>query len=335
MATATAPRHTRHAVDEHGPPPGVKAGAIVIGMTLLLAVLFTAFALPAAKSRPNELPIGVVGPPAVTDQISTRLEQNSPGGFAVTGYADAAELRSAIRNRDVYGGVVAGPESTLMIATGASPMVAQILTQIGTGMAQQSGRAPVVEDLAAPPSDDPRGAGLAAAALPLTLAGLLPAYVFVLAFRRQVWLRFAATIVFAGLAAVTIAVLLRYLLGTIEANFWGVTGGLTLGVLAMGLAVLGLGSVFGKAGLGIGALLALLLGNPLSGLTSAPELLPNGWGALGQLLPQGANATLLRSTAYFSGAGAGPAIVVLTCWAAAGVALVVVAALRQRRTAST
>ena len=62
----------------------------------------------------------------------------------------------------------------------------------------------------------------------------------------------------------------------------------------------------------MGALLALLLGNPLSGLNSAPELLPRGWGELGQLLPQGANATLLRSTAFFSGAGATTAIVVLT-----------------------
>ena len=68
--------------------------------------------------------------------------------------------------------------------------------------------------------------------------------------------------------------------------------------------MLGLGSLFGRVGLAVGALLALLLGNPLSGLNSAPEMLPSGWGALGQWLPQGATATLLRSTAFFDGAGA-------------------------------
>jgi hypothetical protein len=93
--------------------------------------------------------------------------------------------------------------------------------------------------------------------------------------------------------------------------------------------MLGLGSLFGRAGLVIGALLALLLGNPLSGLTSAPQLLPSGWGTLGQWLPQGANATLLRSTAFFDGSGAGLAIVVLTCWAVAGAALTVLAAVRK------
>jgi hypothetical protein len=63
-------------------------------------------------------------------------------------------------------------------------------------------------------------------------------------------------------------------------------------------------------------------------LTSAPELLPGGWGAFGQWLPQGANATLLRSTAFFDGAGATMAIVVLTGWAIVGAVLIVIAAVR-------
>jgi hypothetical protein len=60
-------------------------------------------------------------------------------------------------------------------------------------------------------------------------------------------------------------------------------------------------------------------------------MLPSGWGTLGQWLPQGATATLLRSTAFFDGAGATAAIAVLTCWAVAGAALIVTAAVRQPR----
>ena len=135
-------------------------------------------------------------------------------------------------------------------------------------------------------------------------------------------------------AGVTIAALLRYVLGSIEHNFWGVSAGLTLGVAAALLFMLGLGSLFGRAGLAVGAALALLVGNPLSGLASAPELLPAGWGALGQFLPQGATATLLRSTAFFAGAGASTAILVLMCWALAGAAMIVAAALRQQNTSA-
>jgi hypothetical protein len=161
---------------------------------------------------------------------------------------------------------------------------------------------------------------------------MLPAIALVFVLKREVWTRFAAAVVFAGVAGWGIAALLRYVFGSIDANFWGVAGGLTLGVLAAGLSMLGLGSLFGRVGLALGALLALLVGNPLSGLNSAPELLPSGWGELGQWLPQGANATLLRSTAFFDGAGGTLPIVVLTCWALVGAALIVAAALRQGRT---
>ena len=93
--------------------------------------------------------------------------------------------------------------------------------------------------------------------------------------------------------------------------------------------MLGLGSLFGRIGLGVGTALALLVGNPLSGLASAPEMLPSGWGQFGQLMPQGATATLLRSAAAFDGRGATTAIAVLACWVLFGIGLTVAAAVRQ------
>ena len=334
MVTDTLPRHT-HATPVHEPPAAIRAAGIVAVLTVALALVAIAFALPAARTAPRDVPIGLAGPQAASGQITEALEKQAPGAFAVTYYPGEAALRDAIRNRDVYGGIAFGPDGrSLLIATGGSPMVAQMLTQIGNGIAQRAGLPLRTEDLAPPAVDDPRGAGLAASALPITLAGLLPAVALVLALKREVWTRFAAVVIFSGLAGVSIAALLQYVLGSIDANFWGVAGGLTLGVLAAGLLMLGLGSMFGRVGLAVGALTALLLGNPLSGLTSAPEMLPVGWGQLGQWLPQGANATLLRSTAFFDGAGGALPIVVLTCWSLIGVALIVAAAMRQRGTSA-
>jgi hypothetical protein len=331
MTTDSLPRHTHHATPVHEPPAAIRATAMVVVLAVTLAILAIAFALPAARSKPHDVPIGAAGPQVASGQVAAMLEQHAPGAFAITYYPGEASLREAIRNRDVYGGMSFGPDGhTLLIATGGSPMVAQMLTQIGNGIAQQTGMQLHTEDLAPPTADDPRGAGLAATALPITLAGLLPAVALVLLLKREVWTRFTAVVVFAGVAGWTIAALLRYVFGSIDQNLWGVAGGLTLGVLAAGLAMLGLGSLFGRVGLVVGALLALLLGNPLSGLNSAPEMLPSGWGTLGQWLPQGANATLLRSTAFFDGAGATTAIVVLSCWALAGVTLIAIAAVRQR-----
>src|ERR1700682_1895028 len=351
MTTESLPQHTHHGVPAHAPPAALRAPGIVVALTTVLVFLAIAFALPAARSKPHDVPIGAVGPqaasglgaPPARGGVAGLLQPTAPGAFAVTTYPDEAALRTAIRDREVYGGIAPasgrdpqfGPDRTLLTVTGGSPTIAQLLTQVGNGIAQHAGVPLRTEDLAPPTADDPRGAGLAASALPITLAGLLPAMALVLLLKREVWTRFAASVVFSGPAALTIAALLRYVLGSIEANFWGVTAGLTLGVLAAGLSMLGLGSLFGRVGLAVGALLALLLGNPLSGLNSAPELLPRGWGALGQFLPQGANATLLRSTAFFDGAGATTAIVVLTCWAVAGVVVIVIAALRRDRPSST
>ncbi|MGH3674478.1 MAG: ABC transporter permease [Mycobacterium sp.] len=329
MTTDAVPKHTHHASPAHEPPAAVRAAGLVVALSLGLAILFIAFGLPAAKSGPHDVPIGVSGPQAANGQFGGMLEQNAPGAFAVTYYPGEAALRTAIRDRDVYGGIAVTPQGpTLLLASGGSPMVAQLLTQVGSGIAQHTGMPMRTVDLAPLAQDDPRGTGLAASALPLALAGLLPAVILVIVFPSQVWLRFGATVVFAGAAALTIAGVLRYVFGSIETNFWGVTAGLGLGVLATALALLGLGSLFGRVGLAIGAAAVMLLGNPLSGVASAPEMLPNGWGAFGQWLPQGANATLLRSTAFFDGAGATTAIVVLTCWAVAGAVMIVIAAVR-------
>lgn len=102
------------------------------------------------------------------------------------------------------------------------------------------------EDLAPPTSQDPRGTGLAASALPITLAGILPAVALVLVLRREVWTRLVTAIVFSAVAGITVAALLQYVFGSIDSNFWGVAAGLTLGIAAAGLTVLGLGSLFGR-----------------------------------------------------------------------------------------
>ena len=63
-----------------------------------------------------------------------------PAPSTITYYPGEAALRDAIRNRDVYGGISFGPDGrTLLIATGASPTVAQLLSQVGNGIAQHAG----------------------------------------------------------------------------------------------------------------------------------------------------------------------------------------------------
>jgi len=81
-------------------------------------------------------------------------------------------------------------------------------------------------------------------------------------------------------------------------------------------------------------LVMFLVGNALSGIAAAPELLPQPWGAVGQWFPPGAGATLLRDLSYFPDADVTFPWLVLAGWAIAGVLLALVGRALDRAPAS-
>src|SRR5438067_336559 len=60
--------------------PPVIAGLIV--MLALLGLIGTAIRDP----RPHDIPVGLVGPPAAVQQVTTAFATNAPGAFAFTSY---------------------------------------------------------------------------------------------------------------------------------------------------------------------------------------------------------------------------------------------------------
>ncbi|MGW5671250.1 hypothetical protein [Micromonospora sp. NPDC003776] len=113
-------------------------------------------------------------------------------------------------------------------------------------------------------------------------------------------------------------------LGVLDGDLWREAAATGLFALAAAGTVAGLGALFGRPGIGLGALLVFLVGNPLSAVAAAPELLPQPWGTVGQFLPVGAGGTLLRSAAFFDGAGAARSLAVLAGYALLGLLLVLV-----------
>jgi hypothetical protein len=134
-----------------------------------------------------------------------------------------------------------------------------------------------------------------------------------------------------GLAATAIV---QGWLDVVEGDWAANAATLSLTVLAIGATVAGLRALLGNAGIALAAIAMVLVGNPFSGVATAPELLPRFAGDLGQALPPGAGGNLLRSTGYFDGAGAWGHVAVLAAWTAAGVAAIAFAALRARRAES-
>lgn len=74
----------------------------------------------------------------------------------------------------------------------------------------------------------------------------------------------------------------------------------------------------------------LFVANPLGGIATGALWLPQPWGAIGQALPVGAAGTTIRSAAFFEGAGATTAALVLVGWICVGLVLAMVGARRAR-----
>ena len=310
------------------------AGAVVL-LTAAISVLLTAFAWPSVRSSVHDVPIAVAGPAAAVKQISAALDQRLPDAFAITEVADTAAAEQLIRNRQVYGAIdVSTGTPQVITASAASAAVAQTLQNVATGLSQAQGTstASAVRHLAPLPADDPRGAGLAAGALPLVMGGLLAALLLTRLVRGTTR-RITAALAFAITGGLAVAAILQFWLGSLDGSYMANSGAILLTIAATSISILGLESLLGYAGLGLGAAAMMLIGNPLSGAATAPEMLPGWSGTLGQLLPPGAGGQLLRSTAFFDGHGATHSVIVLITWLTLGVVLCLAGGLRTRRTA--
>ncbi|MFF8972684.1 ABC transporter permease [Streptomyces sp. NPDC014995] len=312
MSTAPAPS-TR--------APARRAWAVVVLVPVLAALALWAFAWPAARTAPRDLPLGVAGPAAATAQLEKRLRQQE-GAFEIHRYDDEAAARAAIEDRTVYGAVVVtGRSPELLTASAASPVVAQLLQQAVAERAAAQGTEVPTVDVVAAPEKDPRGAALNASVLPLALAGIVAGSVVTLLGLRGI--RAALALVgAAALVGVVAAALAHSWLGVLTGDWWAEAATLGLSTLAVSAAVAGCAALIGTAGIGLMAFTVMFLGNPFSGAASAPQMLPEPVGVIGQWLPPGAGTTLLRSVSFFDGAAAtGPALT-LTWWAALGLGTV-------------
>ena len=315
----------RRLVSQHPQWKVLAVICVVLPTVVTLAVL--AFAWPAARVAPRDLPLGVVGSTAMTEKVVTALQRKDPDAFDLRIYNDESAARAAMRDRDVYGALDVTEDGVRVLkATASSPAVAQLLSTTGSSVATllgTPGGGTVVGvsevDVVAADHDDPMGLVLSSALLPLTICSIIIAAVIALLLEfRPAWrmiVALTAVSILSGLGGYLVA---GPYLGVLPDHGFAAWGVLSLTILCMSATTAGLISIGGAAGLGIGAALFVFVGNPFSGSTTAPELLPGLAHYVGQWLPPGASANALRSIIYFDGNDSGTHIGVLLAWTALG-----------------
>jgi hypothetical protein len=304
-------------------PGARRLRAAMVLVPVAAALLLTVFAWPAARLAPHDLPVGIAGRGDSVAQIERQLAAQD-GAFAVHRYPDEAAAREAIADREIYGAFVATAAGTRTLTAGAAgPAVAQRL-QAGV-----PGAPAETIDVAPSPDGDPRGAGFAASALPLMMLGMLAGAAAT--FLAPAGLRRAGMAVTSAAATgLVVTGILQGWLGVLDGDPAANWTALTLTIASVALVAAGLGTLLGRAGLLATAVLMVVIANAFSAMSSAPELLPQPLGTIGQLLPAGAGGSLLRSTAFFDGAGGvGPAAVLVT-WSVLGIGALLIGVRRDR-----
>ena len=182
---------------------------------------------------------------------------------------------------------------------------------------------------------DSSGTGLAIAAFPLVMGGIIGGMLS-LTLINGTWRRFATATLYAVIGGALTALILSTWFGFIPGDFATLWAAFGATYLATASFMIGMGALLvPAAGLGLGAVVTMFIGNPISGASMPSVFLPGVWGQIGQMMVPGASSTLLRSIAYFPEAATSDQWLVLGSWIAFGLLAGVIGwALKERRTAT-
>lgn len=282
------------------------------------------------------------------------LGEQQPGTFTPPEVLIATAANSAVAQ--MLQGMANGMQTqlTAKVNTGVEQQVQQLLDTLRAVMSGQApmaapGTAPgaaqlpetfampdtrvAITDIAPFSEEDPRGAGLTAASLPLVMGGMIGAMIISTAIhgsRR----RFVALVVYTVTAGLALSAILEGWFGALQGNYALNALAITLSIGAISATIVGLRSVLGYAGLGVGAVLMFFFANPISGSALPPEFLVGSWGAIGQWFPPGASQTLLRTLSYFPDASTTFPWLVLSGWALFGLLLIWIGSFKKHSVAA-
>ena len=265
----------------HSSSRGDRSLIAIVVVPLILALTLLTFAWPAARLAPRHLPIGVAGPETAAAPLERQLAE-SDGAFDVHRYAGASEAREAIpgpRGLRRGRGRPAGRHRPDRL--GRQPL------RRGDARARLRGaRGPFGSRGGRRRAGRPAGSArdrLRLAGAAAVLASIVTGVVISLLGRagpRQIVALLGAA---AAAGLVTISMVQGWL-GILEGDWWVNAGVLSLTMVAVASVLAGLNGLIGHAGARPRRpAMILVVGNPWSGISSAPELLPTGVGATGQL----------------------------------------------------
>jgi hypothetical protein len=306
----------------------IRRAVVIAALATVLGSLFvTTYSLALGDPTPRRIDAALVGNPTADKPTVKAVRAAADHALQFTRFASVAGALRAIDEQQVYAALdLSAPRPTLYVASAAGASVARLLE--GVAVADPSVRVVDTHPLA---STDPNGLDI----FYLMLVGTIVAFLTVFQVRANAgdlslrrWTAFIVT--FALAASLVLALLDGPVLNRLDIPLLEVWGILALHILAVASFASLMIVLIGRWAILPVWLFFVVLGNSSSGGAVSPPLLPAPFAFVSQWLPSGATVTSLRDAIYFPGYQHARPLLVLTAWAAALFAAMLIASRRRR-----
>ncbi|WP_369377848.1 hypothetical protein [Streptomyces sp. cg36] len=323
MSSGTAPSPLRHVLGHLLTPL-----LMCIGMGLAYLGAFHA-------PHPHDLRVDIVGSGPGAQVLAQTLQDKGAGALDVHTVPDRATAVTALEQQHAYGAYLPGPKPELLVASASSDTSATAVEKVFTKVAAEQNAPLTVTDVTELADGDPTGQGIFFLLVALSIGSYASVAVIggagaVLPLRIRALLALGMSLLVSGIGAV-FAGPMFHLVDTGLGGVWAMAWLYSAGILLIGVGL----HTFLKRWTTLGVMvLFVMLNFTSSGGIFRPELQPGFFGALHAFWNGAGFVEGARSHVYFAGHALGGHVLVLTLWFVAGVALMAIAALAERRRAS-
>jgi nucleotide-binding universal stress UspA family protein len=322
---ARLPEHARrHSARYRAPAGFISASAAFAAIFVTLTL--SAFHEPA----PHDLPVGIVGPAAVTSHIEHALDSAAPGAYSFRSYPTAVGAVSGIAQRQVDGALVASGENLrLLVAQAGGTGPEQALTGTFETVTARSGQHLIVSDVVPARANDTQALSSFFLVLSVLIPSLAAGSASAMAFRRA---RRTWAVLAPAAAAIVIGVIAAGIADAIAGlgNYAAIAGIVALFSLAVSAPTAVLARIWPPL-VALAVLALIVFAIPVSGgPANLASFTPGFLRILHPVLPLGIAASAVRDVIYFGGHAATAYLWTLAAWALAGiVGLILVTTLRR------
>lgn len=302
--------------------PSLQLVLLQLWMPLFFIVMFCVCYIAAFHApSPHDVPVGVIGS---APALESGVEKALGGNITFMSYDTASAAQDAVRHGAVA--VAYDPsDTTLFVASAHQLQASTLLQRMLLPVLGAEGRTPTITDLAPLPAHDAFGMTSMYLMLAWCIGGYMTAmFIGLMGAPLRHRTRLAVIVGLGLLISVVTNLLAGPVIGAIVGHFWPLMLMAWGWIVAIGLTVNGLSYFFGRFIALPSMVVFVFLSVPASGAAYPPWMMPEPFAWLNNVVVGSGITEMLKHEVYGVGPSYARGLIMMSCYAVAGVVLMLV-----------